>query len=709
MKKSVLTISNLSSLASCTSVTTENEAVQPLTIDDLAIQVSKDENREFSFTNKRSAYWYGRTHQDHFGEWFAGWNISTRRVLSDYSLSIDGQPLLRAEADSTTVAPDGIVRQWPQAKEQMRMIDNDDLILIAVEAPQAKIISICFDKRLIAKTQGQKESLCLYPEQTPELIIKAVPVKPADIQTDDSTLTAPAQAGGFLLTYGTESHCDSLISMYRIKSDSLLEARRQRMNTLLSENVPMRSNLPELDKAIAWLTLTTDQLITCQQGKGIYAGLPWFNTYWGRDIFISLPGATLVTGQFGEAEEILRDFGRLQDRREDSPTMGRIPNLATPDGVWYNTTDGTPRYVMETEELLRYTGDKQFLQDVYPTIVMSIEQAIARSTDEKGYLLHADADTWMDVKHEVPASPRGDRANDIQWLWYRQLMAGVGLARLMNDTANAEKWEQKAQQLANNFERDYCDKADTLIYDHLNSDGTPDKQYRPNQLFCFELIGDEDFKKAVTIKAWQNLAYPWGVASLEQHDSQFHPYHHWDEKYHFDDAYHNGTVWLWLNGIFMQRMIEIGEVETAWQLFSNMNRQALKEGAIGSLSECADAHPHPGQQWADRSGAFLQAWSNAEQLRVWYQCFLGVQPDLLNGVVTVRPILPKEISRLYQRVKLGKGYLIFNYKDGKFDIRLDGLDAKLQMILPEDRATNSNIIPFCKPDNTLYENGYARD
>ena len=76
MKKSVLTISILSSLALCTSVTTENEAVQPLTIDDLAIRVSKDENREFSFTNKRSAYWYGRTHQDHFGEWFAGWNDS---------------------------------------------------------------------------------------------------------------------------------------------------------------------------------------------------------------------------------------------------------------------------------------------------------------------------------------------------------------------------------------------------------------------------------------------------------------------------------------------------------------------------------------------------------------------------------------------------------------------------------------------------------
>ena len=114
----------MGSISAKSKLFTEKETVQPLTIDDLAIQVSKDENCEFSFTNKHSAYWYGRTHQDHFREWFAGWNISTRRVLSDYSLSIDGQPLLRAEADSTTVAPDGIVRQWPQAKEQMRMIES---------------------------------------------------------------------------------------------------------------------------------------------------------------------------------------------------------------------------------------------------------------------------------------------------------------------------------------------------------------------------------------------------------------------------------------------------------------------------------------------------------------------------------------------------------------------------------------------------------
>lgn len=72
-------------------------------------------------------------------------------------------------------------------------------------------------------------------------------------------------------------------------------------------------------------------------------------------------------------------------------------------------------------------------------------------------------------------------------------------------------------------------------------------------------------------------------------------------------------------------------------------------------------------------------------------------------MVTVKPMLPKEISHLYQRVKLGKGYLVFNYKNGKFDIRPDGIDAKLELILPEVVASRSDIIPFCNPDDSIIQ------
>ena len=254
--------------------------------------------------------------------------------------------------------------------------------------------------------------------------------------------------------------------------------------------------------------------------------------------------------------------------------------------------------------------------------------------------------------------------------------------------------------MASNFENDYCNKEGDFIYDHLNADGSPDLQFRPNQLYCFGLINDDAFKQKVTRRVWEELVYPWGVASLAQWDRQFHPQHENWHYYHKDDAYHNGTIWLWNNGIAMQRMIEYGQVDAAWELFKNMNRQALHEGAAGSLSENADAHPREGATWVNRSGTFLQAWSNAEHLRVWYQYFLGIRPDLLNGVITIEPKLPSEITSLKTSVKIGDGTLHYKYADGKVNVTLEGIDAELDIHEPSGQTDTPVFegVTFCTPD-----------
>ncbi|MCF0203628.1 MAG: hypothetical protein HUK08_09715, partial [Bacteroidaceae bacterium] len=555
---------------------------------------------------------------------------------------------------SCVVYPHKIVRTWENAKESLYMVDRSEILFVSLEDVKGSDISITLTPAQYSSLEKcdslqTGNQLVFRPQEMPETVIMVVPANDCKATVvGDTMLTAKAaETDGFVILQYPDKQAGLLLQLWRQSGRRMLEIRAERMEKLITDNCPTRSNLPELDKSLAWLTLTMDELITKheQQGKGIYAGLPWFNEYWGRDMFIAMPGATLVTGQFEYTADILRDFAKFQDKDTTSITCGRIPNRANLEGILYNTADGTPRYVIEAEELIKYSGDRSFLKDIYPTIVLSIDQAIKKQIDEKGYLKHEDADTWMDVKRNgIPGSPRGNRANDIQYLWHEQLLSGARMADMMNDAAHAKAWREVAERLAQNFEKDFCNKDSILIYDHLNADGTPDLQYRPNQLFCYDLISDEDFKKKVTLRVWQELVYPWGVASLAQTDKQFHPQHENWNYYHKDDAYHNGTIWLWNNGIAMQRMIEIGHKEEAWQLFQNMNRQALKEGAVGSLSENADAHPREGKDWVKRSGTFLQAWSNSEQLRVWYQYFLGIRPDLMNNVVLVEPHLPAEIT-----------------------------------------------------------------
>ena len=650
--------------------------------DELGVKVSAEENREYSYTDKKAGYWYGRTHVE-AADWYSGWNMAKKRILADYTLSVDSKALDRSEAECT-VYPDRLVREWDNAVETFRMVDNLPVIHISLES-DSDATSITLDRSLITDSYESGDVEYFIPGEAPDMRI----------------MLAGDGANGFVLTYGTEEECRELLKEYLAHGQELIQERKERINALVTEYNPVKTNLPELDRALDWITITKDELITEQQGNGIYAGLPWFNEYWGRDMFISMPGACLVTGQFEVAKKILKDFATLQDTDPTSETYGRIPNRANLEGILYNTTDGTPRFVIQALELAEYSGDTEFLHELYPAISMSIEASIKNYIDEKGYLTHADADTWMDVKRNgIPGSPRGNKANDIQALWYQQLVAGSKIAALLGDEGAAEKWSGLAVMLASNFEYDFCNKEEGYIYDHINTDGSADLQFRPNQLYCFDLILDDDFKQQVTRRTWEELVYPWGVASLAQWDQQFHPQHENWNYYHKDDAYHNGTIWLWNNGIAMQRMIEYGQIDTAWELFKNMNRQALHEGAVGSLSENADAHPRKGQTWVNRSGTFLQAWSNAEHLRVWYQHFLGIRPDLLSGKIIIEPRIPSEITTIETSVKVGNGTLHYKYKNGKVIVDLEGCDAQLIVSEPVGH-TDSPVfegVEFCTPN-----------
>lgn len=636
------------------------EPISDLTVDSLRIDIGPDQQREYSFTDKKAAFWYGLTHTNDWHDYYAGWNIAKRRLLSDYTLWT-GSELLDREFASVAVYPYKLEREYPErAHETFQMFDNVETLLIEVDHVRTDSISIMLSPRLISSGMQTPHGVIFTPEEAPECRLNLLPFNDVPYSWDGSRMTAPAQAGGFIVNYlRAGASADSAAATFRATHSKLSQERKTRMDDLVRYFNPLQSNCDSLDKAMAWIILTTDELITRQQGNGIYAGLPWFNEYWGRDMFISLPGATLCTGQWQAAKSILWDFARFQDTIPHSPTLGRIPNRANPEGIIYNTADGTPRFVIDIYKYLSYTGDTDFLASIYPAVALSVNAALDNQTDADGYLLHADADTWMDAKRQgkYPCSPRGNRANDIQALWWQQLEYAATFARLMNHNDEASRWQNAADKVKQSFLRDFIDHQGYNIADHINADGSCDTQFRPNLLYTFDLIDDRELTDSLTRRVWEQLVYPWGVASLDQHDPMFHPYHENWHYYHKDDAYHNGTVWLWNNGMAMQRMIEAGQTDVAWQLFENMNRQALVQGAVGSLSENADAWPLPGASWAGRSGTFLQAWSNAEHIRVWYQYFLGILPSMLTETIFIEPAVPSEITHLRYSSLIAQGRL----------------------------------------------------
>ncbi len=663
------------------------ENTKPSILETVGLRVTAEENRAFSYTDKKSGYYYGTTHTPDTADYFIGWNVGRKRICRDYQLFQGGLPLQRTQA-KVTVYPFAVERVYEHAEETLVLFDRIPAIGIFLKTEQPGPIGIQLDTSLCRLTKADKSGLWYTPMEAPEHLLLVSPRKDLPFSVDRGLLNSNDQAGGFLLTYGaSEAEALQTLKTIRQKESELLADRKKRMERIARQSHP-GSGQDSLDHALVWLSLTLDQLITQQQGWGIYAGLPWFNDYWGRDMFISLPGACLVNGQFAIARKILLSFAQFQNLNPDSPYFGRIPNRARPDEIIYNTADGTPRFVAQILDYVRYSGDTSIIPQLYPAVKRTMEGALQHWVDDKGYLCHDDADTWMDakIKGKIPYSPRGNRANDIQALWVEQLRAAAYFAQWMGEQETSQQWNALAEKVAGQFARDYWIADKEYLADRLDAQGKPDLKMRPNQLFALDLISDAARRRQVTRTVWENLVYPWGVASLSQRDPDFHPYHeHWN-YYHKDEAYHNGTIWLWTNGIAMQRMIEAGQFERAYQLFARMNRQSLTEGAVGSLSENADALPKPGASRGKLSGTFLQAWSNAEQLRVWNQHFLGFQPDMTRQKVTLRPRIPQAIGQIQAQFPVGQGSVNLTFSREN-DARIyaysaNGLSVTCELDLP---------------------------
>ena len=645
---------------------------QGQTLSSLGIDV-RGPSRPFVFTNTVDAFYYGETGGPNTTSW-QGFNVRGQELLDDYLLLVKGKPFARTAASRTVVYPDHLERHYPGGiREEVWPADSLPLIAVTLTFPtpvDAGIVPLFSDALArdeftvelstglasLARTRDLSRSRAT---DVPRWLgIGGAGALPESLEYRSARQYSPvrlyarnARRHTFLIAAGSSpGHLRMLLTLYQREPTRLQNQRRHRMETELSR-APFRTDNAEFNKGLAWARLSLRALIMNQTGKGIFAGLPWFNNYWGRDTFISLPGATLVTGAYADARDILRSFSAFQQRDSSSSDFGRIPNIITLTDTAYNTADGTPRFVMMAREYIERSGDETFLLEVYPVVVRSIEGTFRFHTDSLGFLTHADAETWMDaVGPDGPWSPRGNRGNDIQALWAHQLEAGVWFATRLGDVYSARTWNSALQKVRASFTRFFVHEG--RITDHLLPDGRPDVQVRPNQIFTASLLSAQD-RRAMLGAVMTQLTYPYGVASLAQTDDAFHPYHEYPPFYPKDAAYHNGTVWTWLQGPVISELCSAGMPDTAFVLTRNAVHQILHRGAVGTQSELLDALARPGEAEPRLSGTVSQAWNLGEFVRNAYDDYLGVRYSALDRRITIRPRIPEALGNVEASVIVG--------------------------------------------------------
>ena len=139
-----------------------------MTTEDLGVCVTAEENREYSYTDKKAGYWYGTTHQES-PEWWSGWNMAKKRILADYTLSVDGTTLNRKEAE-VTVYPERLERRWDGVKETFCLVDNLPILYIGLES-KASEVACRLDMGHIAGVESAEDGLFFIPREAPDMRI----------------------------------------------------------------------------------------------------------------------------------------------------------------------------------------------------------------------------------------------------------------------------------------------------------------------------------------------------------------------------------------------------------------------------------------------------------------------------------------------------------------------------------------------------------
>jgi predicted glycogen debranching enzyme len=352
--------------------------------------------------------------------------------------------------------------------------------------------------------------------------------------------------------------------------------------------------------------------------RSVIAGYHWF-TDWGRDTMISLDGLTLATGRFDAAGFILRTFAHhVRD--------GLIPNLF-PEGDaegLYHTADAT---LWMFHALARYasaSGDRATLRGLLPKLE-AIAAAHQRGTrfgigvDPKDGLLRQGADgyqlTWMDAKCDGwVVTPRRGKAVEINALWYNALSLLAGWLAEERGEAAARPFADAAARVRDSFNERFWYAGGGWLYDVVDAEGGgDDPSCRPNQIFAVSLphpVLDEARWAQVVDVVREKLLTPVGLRSLSRDHPDYKRSYHGDLRTR-DAAYHQGTVWSWLIGPFVDAWLRVHPDDRAGaRRFLDGLVGHLGEACVGSVSEIFDAEP----PYTPR-GCIAQAWGVAELLR----------------------------------------------------------------------------------------------
>ncbi len=596
----------------------------------------------FVLTNKISGLFSGHSRKENTKP-DEGWLIGTTSILSDYQIFVNSNKIKRKNIKYFRYLPFGFERFYKNGMvEKFLMVDSIDAFIVQIENRTDVSLSV----------QNGNHTVRIN-EQNPRF----------------------SAGGGYSLEIYYKKVSDEVSRFWFVRNRSLTEdtLTRETYKSLLkkaavkAKHKELNSGNKLLDRAALWAGYT----LNAQTGLILETGTAGESVFRGRDIFISFSGALLLKGKFSTAGHLLTKYASLQLKDKSRREYGRIANRNVDGENQYNSAAVTWWFIRALYDYYLFSGDKELIVKLFPAVRQAVEGALEKRCDKSFFLTHSDAETWMDAQNSKGAwSPRGNRAVEIQALWYMALQISAKMVRISNaDEQLSTSWLKISRQLRESFNALFWDKNREALYDHLTAGGQADTSLRPNQIFAVtvpDMYGVEALlspqkQRAVAQVVTGQLTLPSGVLTLSQEDNNFHPFYHYLPYYSPQAARFNGMIWSGLNGPVLSSLVQFNQIQTAQELLLNEARQILKGNPLGGLAQLAEPVVRPGKTEAETFGSLQSIWGLAEFKRNLMQDILGYHPAAGDSLVVFRPHLPGKIHSVQTRVP---------YKNGRIKVSL---------------------------------------
>lgn len=424
------------------------------------------------------------------------------------------------------------------------------------------------------------------------------------------------------------------------------KADLSRLDRALDHALTGVTTTPQERADVARLIIAADQFIVTrhvamaggeqQRLSSTIAGYPWFAD-WGRDACISVPGLALVTGRFDEAFDALRAMA-LHRRR------GLIPNCFddTTGVAQYNAADAPLWFILSAVQAVRVSSRRDAFEGVIRSTCLEIVDAYRRGTDfgvavdPADGLVRAGSPstqlTWMDAARDgVIFTPRHGKPVELSALWYAAVLE-LAWAIEPDQPRTARELAQLADITGRHFEPAFWNPSRQCLFDRLVDAGAGRwvgvNELRPNQIFAASLPASPlspPVARAMLETVGRELLTPQGLRTLSPNDAGYRPRYE-GNLFLRDGAYHNGTVWPWLLGPYVEALLRVHDFSDAARrealdvlapLVTGRGKADDEADAIRapSISQIAEVYDADAPRRPD--GCPAQAWSVAELLRAF--------------------------------------------------------------------------------------------